>query len=192
MRSRRPSSTRTLSLPVAVTASCHSFGCLEVLFSLGVLPSPPASLAEMAKATGPSWTSHGGIASSFFRNGSRWASGAGRVEETNQTRARLPGRTATTMCSVSSRHVVGIHAVRAIVTEGLNRDRIEPPQPTVFRYFYTTPFSFFALNGRVVRVSPDSVNCRPASTAPWCRFSGRRRGLARSTAAICTSAPWRM
>jgi hypothetical protein len=30
----------------------------------------------------------------------------------------------------------GIHAVRAIVTEGLNRDRIEPPQPTFSLYSY--------------------------------------------------------
>ncbi|MEO7862295.1 MAG: hypothetical protein ABIU05_18060, partial [Nitrospirales bacterium] len=28
----------------------------------------------------------------------------------------------------------GIHAVRAIVTDGLNRDRIEPPQPTFFLF----------------------------------------------------------
>jgi len=65
--------------------------------------------------------------------------GAGRVREgSTRSQERVVGRSAAGAAvgvAEEERALIGppsaaIHAVRAIVNEGLNRDRIEPPQPT--------------------------------------------------------------
>jgi len=46
------------------------------------------------------------------------------------------GKKAVGICSATR---AGIHAVNAMVTDGLNRDLIEPPQPTVYLHLIHPP-----------------------------------------------------
>jgi hypothetical protein len=63
----------------------------------------------------------------------------------------------------------GIHAVNAIVTEGLNRERIEPPQPPV-SFLSTTCVSAVltspALTAHFVRVFPDYLKFLAGTGGP--------------------------